>query len=239
MEYLLLSFAAGILTVLAPCVFPLLPVILGGSVGGEKKYSPLIVVASLAISVALFSLLLKASTALLHIDPFVWQLLSGSIILIVGIANLFPQLWTALEVKLRLGEISGSLMQSANGKSSVVGSILLGAALGPVFTSCSPTYALIVAVILPQDFAVGLVNLLAYVTGLALIFGLVALGGRTVVNKLQWSTNPNGKLKKILGVVLVVLGIMIIIGLDKRLEATLLDAGYGTTLIQIENNLAP
>ena len=50
---LLVSLIAGVLTVAAPCVLPLLPIIVG----------------SLAVSVILFTLLLKATTASLGIPP--------------------------------------------------------------------------------------------------------------------------------------------------------------------------
>jgi cytochrome c-type biogenesis protein len=50
MLLLLISFIAGILTVLAPCVLPLLPVIIGGSLSGntKQKSRPYIIAASLA-----------------------------------------------------------------------------------------------------------------------------------------------------------------------------------------------
>lgn len=67
-----LAFAAGILTVAAPCVLPLLPVVVGGAMvraGDERRarWRPFIIAGSLVISVVLFTLLLKATTALLGI----------------------------------------------------------------------------------------------------------------------------------------------------------------------------
>jgi len=73
---LLLSFVAGILTVAAPCVLPLLPVIVGGSivrtdadtrVAERQWFRPVIIATSLAASVVIFTLLLKATTALLGV----------------------------------------------------------------------------------------------------------------------------------------------------------------------------
>lgn len=69
MEYLLVSFIAGILTVMAPCVFTLLPVILGGSLTGTSWKKPATIIASLSISIFVFTLILKASTALIDIHP--------------------------------------------------------------------------------------------------------------------------------------------------------------------------
>lgn len=74
---LLISFFSGILTVLAPCVLPLLPVILGGSLAGQSKKRPYIIIASLILSLLLFTLLLKASTVLIHVDPIVWDYVAG------------------------------------------------------------------------------------------------------------------------------------------------------------------
>ncbi len=77
----LVSFIAGILTILAPCVLPILPLILAGSIGENNKWYPYIVTFSLAISIVLFTILLKASTVLLGVPPEVWKYVSSLIIL--------------------------------------------------------------------------------------------------------------------------------------------------------------
>jgi len=63
MTLIIVSFLAGIMTILAPCVLPLLPVILGASASeSEDKYRPYIIILSLIFSIVIFSLLLKFST---------------------------------------------------------------------------------------------------------------------------------------------------------------------------------
>ena len=74
---ILISFFSGILTVLAPCVLPLLPVILGGGLAGQSKKRPYVIIASLILSLLLFTLLLKASTVLIDVDPIVWDYVAG------------------------------------------------------------------------------------------------------------------------------------------------------------------
>ena len=67
MILLLLSLLAGVLTVLAPCTISLLPVIVGGSLsGGQSFRRALVVTGSLGVSVILFTLLLKVSTAFIN-----------------------------------------------------------------------------------------------------------------------------------------------------------------------------
>lgn len=238
MEYLAISFIAGMLTILAPCVLPLLPITLGGSLTGPRdRYRPAVIVISLAVSIVVFTLLLKASTLLIMVDPRIWNVVSGVIILFFGLITLFPGIWEAIAFRLSLSSKSGELLQSSSRTKGTLGAILIGAALGPVFTSCSPTYTLIVAIILPQSFFAGLLNLFAYALGITLIFGAIALGGQRLLSKIRWVANPNGIFKKILGVMFVILGIAIITGLEKQLESALLDAGFGNQLIQIENQL--
>src|SRR5688572_24474266 len=99
MALLILSFIAGVLTVAAPCILPLLPVIIGGSLlesDNDKKrqwFRPLVIAISLAVSIILFTLLIKASTALLGVPQIVWQILSGLIVLLLGLNYLWPEAW--------------------------------------------------------------------------------------------------------------------------------------------------
>ncbi len=76
MTLLLASFLAGILTILAPCVLPVLPVILAGSLGERQKWYPYLVTLSLAASVVIFTVLLKVSTLFIDIPQDFWKYLS-------------------------------------------------------------------------------------------------------------------------------------------------------------------
>ncbi len=83
---------------LAPCILPLLPVIVGGSLsngGGEglNKKKALTVIISLGISVIAFTLLLKASTLFINIPEYIWKWISGGIVIFLGLVTLFPSLW--------------------------------------------------------------------------------------------------------------------------------------------------
>ncbi len=102
-------------------------------------------------------------------------------------------------------------------------------ALGPVFSSCSPTYALILAIILPAGFAFGLLALVSYTLWLAVILFAIAIFGQKLIKNLAWASNPNGMFKKILGVIFVLVWITIMTGYDKKIEAAMLNAGFLNT----------
>jgi cytochrome c biogenesis protein CcdA len=238
MELLLASFIAGLLTILAPCAITLLPVIIGGSVQSGHKYRPLVVAASLGISIFLFGGLLKGLTEIIDFSPLFWRIVSGLLIIFVGLTLLFPLAWTKLAIKLKLYK-SEELLQKNATKEDFKSAILLGASLGPVFTTCSPTFLFIVAIILPQNFWTGMINLVAYTLGVVLLLLVVGYLGQTIVKKLKFAVNPNGWFKKIIAILLILVGAAVITGFDKTLESLLLDAGYSNGLLQIEESLMP
>ncbi len=238
MPLALVSLLAGMLTILSPCVLPLLPIIVGGSVsGGKNKYTPYIITASLAVSVLVFTLLLKVSTLFLDISPQFWTYISGGLITVFGIAFLFPNLWEGLSAKINFNSNANKLLGKSSQQSGVIGPVLMGIALGPVFSSCSPTYAIIIATVLPASFATGLGYLIFYVIGLAGMLLLIALAGQKAVNKLQWASDPNGVFRKVLGAIFIVIGIGIITGFDKTIEAWLVSHGLYINISEFEFNL--
>src|SRR5579871_6204097 len=100
MLLLIISFIAGILTILAPCVLPVLPVIVGGSVSAKAKERsrPYIITGALALSIIIFTLLLKVSTLLINLSPNVLNYISGGILVALGAVGMFPQWWELLMI---------------------------------------------------------------------------------------------------------------------------------------------
>jgi cytochrome c biogenesis protein CcdA len=224
MELLPLSLLAGVLTVLSPCVLPLLPVVLAGSAAGSRR-APYIVISSLAVSVVVFTLLLKATTALLGVPSNVWLIVSGGLVAFIGASLAFPKIWDKISSRVGLQSAAGSLADRSTNKTGTARSVLLGLSLGPVFTSCSPTYGLILAVVLPADPGEGIANIIAYTLGLSAIMLAVAMGGRTVTRRLGWAADPDGKFRRGVGVFLVIVGLLIATGTVRNIESWLIDRG--------------
>ncbi len=233
MTLLFISLIAGILTVLSPCVLPLLPVIVGGSLAGQRSLRrTLTVTIALGLSVFLFTFLLKVSTAFIMVPASVWNWLSGGILFLVGIFFLFPNLWDLIPGTAKANRDSSKLMSSGFMRQNFWGDVLVGAALGPVFSSCSPTYFIVLATVLPVSLGLGVLDILAYVLGLSFSLLVVAFVGQRVVDWLGVAANPSGWLKKILGIIFILVGIAIVAGLDKRIEAPLYAIFDETTIEQ-------
>ena len=242
MTQLLIAYFAGVLTVLAPCVLPLLPVVIGGaSVSPDDKkprwYHPVVITTSLAVSIIIFTLLLKATTALLGVPQQVWALISGGIIIALGVSFIVPSIWERLMVATKLNTAASSTFATGMQKKGLLRDISIGAALGPVFSSCSPTYALIVALVLPVSFAKGLIYLIAYALGLATVLFALALMGSVLVKKVGWLTNPHGWFKRIVGIIFIVVGLAVLLGIDKEIQTFVLDAGWYAPIERLEQKL--
>lgn len=224
----LISFFAGMLSVLAPCVLPLLPIIIGGSVAApENKLRPYIIIASLITSLIAFTLLLKVSTALLGWDPRIWTYISGFMVIFLGLSLLFPSQWTKIAMKIGFSDKSHKLLDEADKKeSSVASAVLTGVALGPVFTSCSPMYAWILASVLPADKVAGLAYLFAYSLGLGLTLLAIALFGQRIVSKFKVLANPNGWFQRGLAILFILVGLAIITGVEKDIRTYLTENDF-------------
>ena len=239
----LISFLAGALTALAPCTISLLPVIVGGSIGeGQSKYRALIVTGSLGLSVILFTFILKVSTAFINIPQSFWTGFSGTIIIVMGLIMVFPALWEKLPFVNKMNMGSNRLLATGYQKKGIAGDIIVGAALGPVFSSCSPTYFLILATVLPRSIPEGIVYLLAYVVGLCGLLLLITIASQKVINKLGIVADSNGWFKRSIGILFVILGIAIMFGLDKKLELVVSSHVFDVTTIEqklLKDNAGP
>ncbi len=214
------AFLAGALTALAPCVLPLLPVIIGGSVSGNVKDTkrPFIIAASLAVSLILFTVLLKVTTLFIDVPPSIFVYISGALLIILGIVFLFPNLYESLLLKFNLQARSQQLLGKAGTKKGLLGPIITGAALGPVFSSCSPVYAYILATILPVNFGLAMVAIVSYVLGLSLMLLLIGFLGQKLVRRLKFAVDPRGWFNRTVAILFIIVGLLVITGFDKKFQ---------------------
>ncbi len=222
MALFLIALLAGVLTVLSPCVLPFLPVVVGGSLaGGTSIRRAATVTLSLGISVFLFTLLLKVSTVFIAVPPWFWTTFSGGLIIVIGLFMLFPKLWDMIPFAAKMNSRSSDAMSSAFNKQTFWGDILVGAALGPVFSSCSPTYFLVLATVLPVSLSVGIADILAYIVGMCVSLLLISFVGQRIMDRLNIASDPNGWLKRTIGAIFILIGILIITGFAAAIEAPL------------------
>lgn len=234
MWLLFLSFLAWVLTIVAPCVLPILPVILWGSVINGQKSRPRVIILSFAISILVFTLGIQFLVEQFGLRPSALTQVAAWILIIMGLVYLFPWAWkqcmdrTWIDKKI-----------STAGHTSLTGTrwdIAMGSALWPIFNTCSPTYAVLIATILPASFGRGLLNILAYILWLCMMLSLIVRWGRAVMKKLRWFANPSGMFKKVIAIFLLLIWLGIMFWWDKDVEAYLIQSWLAIDTTEWEYN---
>lgn len=235
MIFFIISFLAGILTVLSPCVLPMIPVIIGSSLGQEDTHihrKRMTVIGSLMVSIILFTIILKFSTVFLGVPEVFWKYLSAGIIIFYGATLVFPGLWENISFVQKINQRANKTLGIGYQKKSFLGDVLIGSSLGPVFSTCSPTYFIILATVLPASFSLGILYLVAYALGLGFMLYLIALFGDKLTKKLGVISDGRGYFKKSIGILMILVGLAISTGFDKKIEAGLISVGLNPTGIE-------
>lgn len=221
---LTMSWVAGTLTTLSPCVFPLLPLVLGSALQANR-WSPVVMGAGMALSFALIGVLLGALGPLLGIDGDSiriaggWLLIAFAVIMLVPVASRTFSGWM-----LPLATSANAVSQRLDSR-SLGGAFALGAVLGLVWSPCSgPLLASALTLVASEGSAVnGALVLGVFGIGAATPLVMVAYASRQGFTRSRdWVLAHVELLKRGFGLLLGLVGIAILTGADKWLEAELL-----------------
>lgn len=220
-----LAFVAGVLSTLSPCVLPLLPAILIGA-QSEHRLAPLALAGGLALSFAALGLFVATIGFALGLTADHIRAVGGAIMVALGLVLLLPA------AQLRLASMAGPLQtwtEARFGQFSTAGlggQFGLGLLLGGVWAPCvGPTLGA-ASLLAAQGESLGSVALTMLVFGLGAavpILLLAALSRTALSRSTALARAFAGRGKAILGVVLATLGVLVLTGLDKQLEATLVE----------------
>ena len=131
-----LSVAAGSLTTLSPCVFPLLPLVLGG-ITQSSRWAPVALGAGMAFSFAAVGWLLGVAGAALGLDAEDVRTAGGVLLVMLAIVMLVPALNNCFVTLLSPLSSSASTVANHVDGQSLPGAFGLGALLGIVWSPCS------------------------------------------------------------------------------------------------------
>ena len=216
-----LSLAAGSLTTLSPCVFPILPLVLGGAVQGNRL-APLAMGLGMAISFALIGLIIGALGPALGIDTDNVRILGALLLIVFGLVMLLPALNRRFtEWMLPIASSANAVSSGLDG-GSLGGAFLLGGALGLVWSPCSgPLLASALTLVASAGGAVrGALILGLFGIGAAIPLVAVSYASRSGFARARgWALGRIEAIKKAFGAVIFATGVAILSGGDKWIEA--------------------
>ena len=225
-SHLGLAFLAGLLSVLSPCVLPLLPLVLGAAVA-EHRFGPVALAAGLALSFVAIGLFIATIGFALGLDSDRFRAIGAVLLVLLGIIMIVPAAQNRFAVAA--GPLSNWAEQRFGGVATagLAGQFAVGLLLGAVWSPCvGPTLGA-ASLLAAQGRDLGTVAVTMLVFGLGAALPLVALGMLSREVLIRWRARMMGVgkgLKLALGVILVATGALILSGYDRALETTLVDA---------------
>lgn len=215
---LLFAFLSGVVTIFAPCIWPILPIILSSGIsGGERR--PVGIVAGLVVSFTFFTLALSYILKFIPIDPDTLRLLAVGVISLLGLTLVVPVFGRILEAYVsRLSNVGGGMFNKGTG---FKGGFVAGFALGIVWSPCAgPILATVATLAATQTLNLSIVLVtVAFVLGVGVPLLILAILGRHILTKTRGLSKYTGRIQQVFGVVMILSAMAIYTGYDLKLQA--------------------
>jgi len=224
----ILVFLAGMATVATPCVLPILPAVLSGSVGSRLR--PLAIVTGMTFTFTLMGLLVFTVASFSFFTDYLrWF----SIFVIIGMgAVLFDDDINEVYVRISSSVLDffrhhvtfiGKITSKANPE-GLLGGLFLGMSLGILWIPCvGPILGSVFSVVAESsagsgNVSYGIILLLTYSLGVSIPMLIIAYSGKSVSGRVKWFSKRSHFFKKLSGLVLILVGLMMLFSIDKYLK---------------------
>lgn len=224
-----LALIAGALTTLNPCVFPILPLVVGSAVQ-NSRIAPLLMGVGMATAFALLGFLTGLLAGASGFDQDLVRKVSAVLMIVFGLALLLPQgkvvfarlLSPLADRASALGTKLGGSRPSTLGSSAH--SLSMGLLLGFIWTPCSgPLLASTLTLAATGGAANATLTLAIF--GLGAATPLISVGylSRAALGRLRgWVLAHGERTQQLMGALLAAIGLMVLLGADKALESVLI-----------------
>lgn len=220
---LAISYAAGVLSTLSPCVLPLLPIILFGMLQ-QHAWGPLSLAAGLSVSFAAIGIFVASIGFGLGINSDLVRIIVAALMVMLGIVLMFPALHSRLMMIASPHASGGHALMGSTISSGIRGPFLLGIMLGAVWSPCSgPTLGAAVGLAAQSDTMLRAVLVMAiFSLGASTPILALAYGSRRAITSRRDQFMRFALIAKpTMGAAMVAVGAFVLTGLDKIVEASL------------------
>ena len=219
------AWLAGVLTLINPCVLPLLPVIIAGALQGHR-HGPLYMAAGLTVAFTVVGVLITAFGHLIGLNSSTINTVAAVLMVMFGIVLLIPR------AQETLATAAGPLASGANERMNQVnsqgamGQFTIGLLLGAVWSPCvGPTLGGAIGLAASgENLLQATMTMLAFGLGESTILILLSYGSRELLTKrrerlmkiMPWA-------KPIMGVALLFVGVALLMRWNHAIDAWLLN----------------
>ena len=220
------AFVAGLVTVLSPCVLPLLPVILANSaLAGRLR--PFGIIIGFAVFFSSITLLLSLLVRQIGLSPEIHRTAAALIFIAMGLVLAIPALKGVFE------RLTSPVMAAAGAGGSSAsgfgGGLLTGAGLGLAWTPCvGPIMASVITLALNQQTNwQSALTALAFSLGTAIPMGLAVLFGNRLYGRIGFLKRNSAHIQQAMGFLILAVGLAIWFGIDRTIQIALFRAFPG------------
>jgi cytochrome c biogenesis protein CcdA len=218
---LALSLVAGALSTLSPCVFPLLPVVIGAVAHTHDRIGPIAMGAGMVAAFVALGTLLGALGPALGVDAGHVRIVAGVLLVAMALVMLLPDLGERTPAWLSGIASAAQRLSQRLHPETVSGAFLLGGLLGLVWTPCSgPLLGSAIALVATEG---GLILGLFGLGAAAPLIAAAYLSRALFMRLRRWVLGHASELRHGFAVLIALMGLAVLTGLDRRLEAFLIE----------------
>lgn len=207
------AFVAGILTILAPCTLPIVPVVLGAAGARGARIAGVFI--GFAVTFVAVTVIVASLLASVGISTGGLRIIAAAALGIVGLSLAFPRFGASLARRLQLLDPRPRPLSTGGGSGFGVG-LAIGASIGIVWAPCvGPIMAAVIAaaaVTGPSPLAVLVAS--AYVLGAIIPLAIIALWGRRLTTASRGIAGRSGIARRWFGASMAVAALVVLTGLD-------------------------
>lgn len=222
---LVFAYLAGLLTLINPCVLPVLPIVLASSLHRDRR-APLALAAGLSLSFVVLGLGVTALGPALGLDTDTVAQIAALVMVGFGMVMLLPSLSgrfsaaTAGFAARADAQIDGTIDAGLGGQ------FLAGALLGAVWSPCiGPTLGAAIALASTGE-SLGRAGaiMVAFALGVSTLIVALAYGAQSAIRRRQATLRVLAeRARPVMGAVFIVVGFALWFGLHHGIEAWLVD----------------
>ena len=224
MEFIF-AYLAGLLTLINPCVLPVLPIVLVGALNANRV-GPLALAAGMSVSFVVFGVLVTAFGAGIGLTQDRLAQIGAVLMVIFGLILVVPMFATRFEMATAGVAAGADARMNSLDSGSLRGQFLGGLLLGMVWSPCiGPTLGGAIA-LASQGQNLGYVTLImcAFAAGVSTIIIGLGLGAREAIrSRAQALRGLAERSKPIIGATFIVVGAMLFFQVHHVIEGWLLD----------------
>ncbi len=204
---IVLALLAGVLTIAAPCILPMLPILLGTSVGQTSRARPAMIALGFTLSFSMLALIFGLFANALGLDQDTLRNIAILLLICFGVLMLWPQPFQILTTYLSdiLNRISAIGNRADGRHPGALGGFVLGMTVGAIWTPCAgPVLGSILTLIATeQDVGRAALLLVCYSVGAGIPMLLIAYGGQYMTTRVRAVARYSHRMQQVFGILIV------------------------------------